>query len=193
MFDDIHEECGICAVYIKEDGDAANKALFYLYKLMLNLQNRGQLSAGITTYDSDRPQILDTYKDLGHVNEVFKTSNKEKSFKIFKRYAGRKGIGHVRYATSGTEDRDVAQPFERHHGRKWKWFSFSLNGNLANFSELKQELLTKKEDYHMIYNNDTEIIMHFLARQLKGDTRPDLVKVFSNLSQKFDGSTTSLS
>ena len=187
MFDDIHEECGICAVYIKEDGDAANKALFYLYKLMLNLQNRGQLSAGITTYDSDRPQILDTYKDLGHVNEVFKTSNKEKSFKIFKRYAGRKGIGHVRYATSGTEDRDVAQPFERHHGRKWKWFSFSLNGNLANFSELKQELLTKKEDYHMIYNNDTEIIMHFLARQLKGDTRPDLVKVFSNLSQKFDG------
>ena len=39
----------------------------------------------------------------------------------------------------------------------------------------------------MIYNNETEIIMHFLARQLKGDTRPDLVKVFSNLSQKFDG------
>src|SRR3989338_10047942 len=164
MLDDVHEECGICAVYIKENGDSANKALFYLYKLMLNLQNRGQLSAGVTTYNPDRPQMLDTYKDLGHVNEVFRTSNREKSFKIFKRYAGNKGIGHVRYATSGSEDREVAQPFERRHGRRWKWFSFGFNGNLANFSELKQELLSKKEDYHMIYNNYTELIMHFLAR-----------------------------
>ncbi len=187
MLDNLHEECGICAVYIKENHDAANKALFYLYKLMLNLQNRGQLSAGITTYDPNRSQILDTYKDLGHVNEVFKTSTKEKSFKIFKRYAGKKGIGHVRYATSGSEDKGVAQPFERHHGRKWKWFSFCLNGNLVNFSELKQGLLNKKVDYHMIYDNDTEIIMHYLARELRGDVKPNLVKVFSNLAKKFDG------
>jgi|TARA_B100001964_G_scaffold245254_1_gene331047 amidophosphoribosyltransferase len=187
MLEDIHDECGICAVYIKQDGDAANKALFYLYKLMLNLQNRGQLSAGVTTFNPNRSQLLATYKDLGHVNEVFKTSNKRKSFEIFKKYAGKKGIGHVRYATSGTEDVGVAQPFERHHGRKWKWFAFGLNGNLANFSQLKQELLSKREDYHMIYDNDTEIIMHFLARQLKGDKRPDLVKVFSELAKKFDG------
>ena len=77
MLDDLHEECGICTVYIKDDKDAANKALFYLYKLMLNLQNRGQLSAGVTTFDSNSPHRLDTYKDLGHVNEVFKTRNKE--------------------------------------------------------------------------------------------------------------------
>ncbi len=187
MLDDVHEECGICAVYIKGKDDAANKALFYLYKLMLNLQNRGQLSAGITTFNPDRPQMLDTYRGLGHVNEVFKTSNREKSFNIFKRYAGTKGIGHVRYATSGSEDVGVAQPFERHHGRKWKWFSFGFNGNLANFAELKKAILTKKIDYHMTYDNDTEIIMHYLARELKGDTRPNLVKVFSNLAKKFDG------
>ncbi|MBW2976071.1 amidophosphoribosyltransferase [Candidatus Woesearchaeota archaeon] len=186
MLDNLHEECGICAVCIKNNCDAANKALFYLYKLLLNLQNRGQLSAGITTYDPDRPQILDTYKELGHVNEAFKTSNKEKSFKIFKRYAGKKGIGHVRYATSGSEDVDVAQPFERRHGRKWKWFSFCLNGNLANFSELKKKLLSKKEDYHVIYDNDTEIIMHFLAKQLNSE-KGNIVKVFSNLAKKFDG------
>jgi len=183
----VHEECGICAVYIKENGDAANKALFYLYKLMLNLQNRGQLSAGVTTYNPKRSQILDTYKELGHVNEVFRTSDKQKSFNIFKRYAGNKGIGHVRYATSGTEERGVAQPFERHHGRKWKWFAFGFNGNLANFTELKKTLLDKKEDYHMTYDNDTEIIMHYIARELKGDVKPDLVKVFSNLAKKFDG------
>ena len=49
MLDEVHEECGIAAVYVKGDGDAANRALFYLYRLLLNLQNRGQLSAGITT------------------------------------------------------------------------------------------------------------------------------------------------
>ena len=62
MLDDLHEECGIAAVYIKGKGDAANKALFYLYKILLNLQNRGQLSAGVTTFNYSRKQILDTYK-----------------------------------------------------------------------------------------------------------------------------------
>ena len=186
MSEDLHEECGIAAVYIKENGETANKALFYLYKLMLNLQNRGQLSAGITTYNADRKQLLDTYTDLGPVNEVFRTSNKAKSMNIFKRYAGNKGIGHVRYATSGSEDKSSAQPFERHHGRKWKWFSFCFNGNLANFMELRKDLM-KKEDYHMVYNNDTEIIMHHLSKELDANKKPNLVKVFSNLAKKFDG------
>ncbi len=186
MIDDVHEECGICAVYIKENGDAANRALFLLYKLMLNLQNRGQLSAGITTYNANRPQLLDTYKDLGHVNEVFRTSNREKSFNIFKRYAGNKGIGHVRYATSGSEGLGVAQPFERHHGKKWKWFSFGFNGNLANYSELKRNLLSKGE-YHLTYDNDTELMMHYISLELRTGKKPNLVRVFSNLAKKFDG------
>lgn len=186
MLDEVHEECGIAAVYIKGDGDAANRALFYLYRLLLNLQNRGQLSAGITTYNPERMQILDTYKDLGHVNEVFRTSNREKSFKIFKHYAGTKGIGHVRYATSGTEEKGVAQPFERHHGRKWKWFAFGFNGNLANYAQLKKELL-KKGEYHLTYDNDTEILMHYLSWALRRDKRPNLVKVFSDLAKKLDG------
>ena len=186
MLDEVHEECGIAAVYIKGDGDAANRALFYLYRLLLNLQNRGQLSAGITTYNPERLQILDTHKDLGHVNEVFRTSNKEKSFHIFKKYAGTKGIGHVRYATSGTEEKGVAQPFERHHGRKWKWFAFGFNGNLANFTELRNKILQRGE-YHLTYNNDTEVIMHYISQALRTKRRPNLVKVFSSLAKKFDG------
>ena len=186
MIEDVHHNCGIAAVYVKKDGDAANKTLFYLYKLLLNLQNRGQLSAGVTTYNPNRVQILDTHKDLGHVNEVFKTSNKEKSFKIFKSYAGTKGIGHVRYATSGTEEKGVAQPFERHHGRKWKWFAFGLNGNLANFAQLREKILQRGE-YHLTYNNDTEVVLHHISQQLRSDRRPSLVKVFSNLAKKFDG------
>ena len=187
MSGEVKDECGIAAVYIKENNDASNRALFYLYKILLNLQNRGQLSAGITTYNPNRGQLLDTHKDLGPVNEVFRTSSKLKSIQIFKRYAGNKGIGHVRYATSGSEARNLAQPFERHHGRKWKWFSFCFNGNLANFSELKENLL-QKTDYHMIYNTDTEVIMHYIAREIyRNKARPKLIDVFSNLRKKFDG------
>jgi amidophosphoribosyltransferase len=186
MSGEVKDECGIAAVCINEDGDAANRALFYLYKLLLNLQNRGQLSAGITTFNSSRTQLLDTYKELGPVNEVFHTSNRLESMRIFKRYAGNKGIGHVRYATSGTEEKGFAQPFERHHGRRWKWFSFGFNGNICNFVELKKNLL-EKVDYHIVYNTDTEIIMHYIARELRGNKNPNLVDVFSRLSKKFDG------
>jgi len=183
---DAKHQCGIAAVYIKENGDSANRALFYLYKLLLNQQNRGQLSAGITTFNRKRSQLLDTYKDLGTVNEVFATRDKLQSLDIFKRYAGNKGIGHVRYATSGSDGRSLAQPFERHHGRKWKWFSFCWNGNLANYVDLREQLL-KKSDYHITYESDTEIVMHYLSRELKGGAQPNLVKVFSRLAEKFDG------
>ncbi|MBS3110996.1 amidophosphoribosyltransferase [Candidatus Woesearchaeota archaeon] len=186
MTQEAHHECGIAAVYIKKDGDASNRALFYLYKLLLNQQNRGQLSAGFTTFNDSRSQILSTFKDLGTVNEVFRTSDRVQSFEIFKNYAGNKGIGHVRYATSGNEDKTLAQPFERVHGRKWKWFTFCWNGNLANYMELKKHLL-EKVDYHIQHENDTEILMHFLSRELKGSSRPDMVKVFRRLAEKLDG------
>ncbi|MBI2654802.1 amidophosphoribosyltransferase [Candidatus Woesearchaeota archaeon] len=186
MQGEANHNCAIAAVYIKENGDSANRALFYLYKLLLNQQNRGQLSAGVTTFNPKRMQVLDTYKDLGTVNEVFRTSDRIQSLDIFKRYAGNKGIGHVRYATSGNEDRGLAQPFERHHGRKWKWFSFCWNGNLANYVELKQHLMDKA-DYHIVYDTDTEILMHYLSRELRGSNKPNLVKVFTRLAQKLDG------
>src|SRR3989344_3451985 len=109
------------------DPAAKQKLVSYLYRLMLNLQHRGQLSAGITTYDPNREQLIDTYKALGTVNEAFFMSKLDQQEKIFSRYAGIKGIGHTRYATCGKDMVSYAQPFERHHGRKWKWFSFCFN------------------------------------------------------------------
>ena len=63
-------------------------------------------------------------------------------------FDGRAAIGHVRYATCGGNDRSYAQPFERHHGCKWKWFSIAFNGQLANFNDLRDQLL-KLADYHL--------------------------------------------
>ena len=83
-------------------------------------------------------------------------------------------------------ERSYAQPFNRYHGCKWKWFSFGYNGQLANYAELKDELL-KLRDYHLTRDTDTEVIMHFLSHELRGDVRPNLVEVFKNISERFDG------
>jgi amidophosphoribosyltransferase len=157
-------------------------------RLLLDLQNRGQLAAGFATFNPRREKLLDTYKQIGTVIEAFRLNHQAKYESVMREYAGRAGIGHVRYATCGAAERSYAQPFERHHGCKWKWFAFAFNGQLANFAELREQLLTQT-DYHLTRNIDTEIIQHYLSNELSqcGDQRPDLVQVFRNLSRKFDG------
>jgi amidophosphoribosyltransferase len=196
MAEELHEECGIAAVFFRGNtvnsqdsflaDDAAMQPMVTMYKVLLNLQNRGQLSCGISSFDAGRDQLLKTFRRLGSVNEVFRISDKSERIKLFSKYSGSKMIGHVRYATCGRDDVNYAQPFERMHGRKWKWFSFCFNGQLANYAELKKTLM-EKTDYHITRDTDTEIIMHYIARELKGNKKPNLVQVFANLSKKFDG------
>src|SRR5436190_15889303 len=191
---ELHHECGIAAIYHLSSSTPARLAPLagaeqvsrLVPRMLLDLQNRGQLAAGFTTYNAHRDQILDTYRQVGTVIEAFRLNHQAKYDSIMREYAGRAAIGHVRYATCGANDRSYAQPFERHHGCKWKWFSFAFNGQLANFTELRAELL-ELADYHLTRETDTEVIMHYLSHELRGDDRPDLVQVFRNLSQKFDG------
>ncbi len=187
MAGEVKDECGVAAVYLpkKLDKYPIGGASYYLYKMLLQMQNRGQLAAGITTYNEDRKQLIDTFRKRGSVSEAFSTKIRPKSRAILQKYSGTKGIGHVRYSTSGADDIGSTQPFERHHGRKWKWFSFAFNGNLANFSELKKELEGKQ--YHLVRNLDTEVIMHFLEKEQLGDKKKPIDKVFADLSEKFDG------
>ncbi len=183
--------CGVAALSLKGKITPEKKilAIKTMYRLLLSQQHRGQLSAGISSFDPDRMQLLRTYKRLGSVDEAFRLSKAEKRNKIIRQYAGSKLIGHVRYATCGLDNQAYAQPFERRHGRKWKWFSFGFNGQISNYSDLKKELLDKT-DYHITLDTDTEIIMHYIARQFKGNDKPDLKDVFAELSKVFDGAWT---
>jgi amidophosphoribosyltransferase len=191
---EINHECGLVAIYhlpdvplsplCPEQGDGQVSRL--LPRMLLDIQNRGQLAAGITTYNPARNQLIDTHKDIGSVTEVFWLSHRSRSESLMQEYAGRAGIGHVRYATCGAEDRSYAQPFERHHLEKQKWFSFAFNGQLANYQELRDKLLADGE-HHLARETDTEIIMHEMSRELSGDRRPTLVELMRNISERFDG------
>ena len=191
MSEDIGHECGVAALYwLKENGNADADDFENVAALMpgmlLDLQNRGQLAAGYCSYHPNRDEILRTFKDLGGVTEAFRMSHPGKYQSIINEYAGVAAIGHTRYATSGEDDLRYAQPFERQHGRIWKWFSLAFNGNLANYTQLRERLLSKR-GYHFTLNIDTEIIMHTLAYRLKGEKPPDLAAVMHTLSRDFDG------
>jgi amidophosphoribosyltransferase len=191
---ELYHECGVAAIYHLDNPTTSRLAPMtgpeqvsrLMPRMLLDLQNRGQLAAGFTTFDPHRDKLLDTYKQIGPVIEAFRMSHQAKHDSIMREFVGRAAIGHVRYATCGTNERSAAQPFERHHGCKWKWFSFAFNGQLANFDELRDELLNNS-DYHLTRNTDTEVIMHFLSQELRGEEKPDLVDVFRNLSRRFDG------
>ncbi|MEM8678528.1 MAG: amidophosphoribosyltransferase, partial [Planctomycetota bacterium] len=170
---ELHEECGIAAVYhlpgqpvsplCPSEGPSEVSRL--IPRMLLDLQNRGQLAAGMTTFAPDRSSLLLTRKDVGTVTEVFRLNHREKAEALMSGLAGHAAIGHTRYATCGQDDRDYAQPFERTHIHKRKWFSFCFNGQLSNYGILKERLLANG-DHHLRLDTDTEIIMHELGRIL---------------------------
>ncbi len=191
---ELYHECGIAALYhlpavqgspLVPGGDPYQTARL-MSRMLLDIQNRGQLAAGMTSYNPRRPQLIDTHKDVGTVNEVFHLNHEEQFKKLMVDYAGPAAIGHVRYATCGLDDRSYAQPFERHHIEKPKWFSFAFNGQLANYPELRQEILSKT-NHHLARETDTEILMHLISQELSAATDHDLLSVLRNLSRRLDG------
>ena len=191
---ELHEECGVAAIYhFASNGTSSlcpsqgREAVSMLMpRMLLDLQNRGQLAAGITTYSPSRKQLIDTHKDVGTVSEVFHISKQEKFMRLMAKYAGRAAIGHVRYATCGHEERNYAQPFERHHIKKHKWFSLAFNGQLANYANLRDALLGDNNTY-LARETDTEVIMHYVCAALSPQEEPDILDVCKSLAALFDG------
>jgi amidophosphoribosyltransferase len=154
--------------------------------MLLDIQNRGQLSTGMTTWRPGRDLLLETYKELGGVSEAFRLNHRGKAEALAARYAGRAAIGHVRYATCGRDDLNFAQPFEHRHLQKRKWFAFGFNGQLANYGALGAEILAADE-HHVALASDTEILMHELARQRAGERQPTLIEVMRGVGERLDG------
>ncbi len=194
MVGELHHECGLAAIYHLPGGTASplcpvqgpNDVARLVPRMLLDIQNRGQLSAGMTAWNPDRNQLLATHKDVGSVSEVFGMSHRSVYERLMDQHTGPAAIGHVRYATCGAEDRGYAQPLERPHIQKRKWFSFGFNGQLANYPELRAEILADGNN-HLARDNDTEVILHAIGRELSGDAIPTPVELLSAISRRFDG------
>ncbi len=193
---DLKHECGLAAIYHLPVPDAETSPLCpiqgqeeasrLLPRMLLDIQNRGQLSAGVTSWNPGRAQLLTTHKEVGSVSEVFRMSHRGKYESLMEQLSGRAAIGHVRYATCGAEDRGYAQPLERPHLRRRKWFAFGFNGQLANYPELRAEILASA-DSHLARDNDTEAIMHVIGGALAADDEPAPADLLASLARRFDG------
>jgi amidophosphoribosyltransferase len=90
---DLFHECGVAAVYhlpgrgvnslYPDQGPEEVSRL--IPRMLLDIQNRGQLSAGFTTYNPRRNQLLDTYKDLGNDREVFRLNQRDKFERLMRK------------------------------------------------------------------------------------------------------------
>src|SRR5437879_11149336 len=101
---ELHHECGIAAIYHFPSPEPSRLApqagpeqvSRLMPRMLLDLQNRGQLAAGFSTYGPNREKILDTYKQVGTVIEAFRLNQQPKYENIMREYAGREiGRAHV--------------------------------------------------------------------------------------------------
>ena len=145
---DLHEECGVFGIYSGKPMDCAGLAYYGLYAL----QHRGQESCGIVVADDG---LFTSRRDLGTVNEVFSRET------LRKFPSGTMAIGHVRYGTTGGNNRENCQPIVINH-QKGK-LALAHNGNLSNAYELRSALELGGAIFHG--TSDTEIIAYIITQQ----------------------------
>ena len=93
------------------------------------------------------------------------------------RLRGPMGIGHVRYPTAGSQDRELAQPM---YVNSPYGISISHNGNLTNSEELSKVLI--EEDLrHLNTDSDSEVLLNVFAHELQkqGSSEPSPKEIFT--------------
>lgn len=164
----LHEECGVFGIFSPERCAVAESMYYGLFAL----QHRGQESCGIVVNDDG---VFSGYKDVGLVNDVFTAD------KLAGLGEGNMAIGHVRYGTTGSNDRLNAQPITVNHvkGR----MALAHNGNLVNSVELRRELEMGGSIFHT--TSDTEVISYIVTKERL--TAPSIEDAVLNAMDKIKG------
>lgn len=125
-----------------------------IYDSLLLLQHRGQDSTGIATLAGS---TIHRVKAKGQVREAYRTRD-------MRSLLGDVGLGHVRYATSGSaKNEDEVQPF---YVNAPYGIVLVHNGNLTNTRELSDELF-RIDRRHLNSDSDTELLLNVLANELQ--------------------------
>ncbi len=148
MTGNIHEECGVFGIYSNKQQNVAGIAYYALFAL----QHRGQESAGIVVNDDG---VFSVKKSLGTVSEAFSQDDLKKLGN------GNIAVGHVRYATTGSDSAENIQPIVVNH-RKGK-MALAHNGNLTNSYELREKLEEKGAIFHS--TTDSEVIAYTIVQE----------------------------
>ncbi|MFI4911219.1 MAG: amidophosphoribosyltransferase [Sedimentisphaeraceae bacterium JB056] len=166
---DKKEECGIFGIW--GDKSAAEKTYFGIH----SLQHRGQESAGIATSDG---KTINCFTGMGTVSRVFRPSRNVLP-RLSKNAVG--AIGHVRYSTAGSSNRNNAQPMLAEYSRGQ--VCVAHNGNITNATIIRDEY----EAYGSIFKstNDTEILIHLLAKPTHINKPDTIGHVLRHLSGAF--------
>lgn len=160
-----HDECGVFGIW----GDVEASRLTYLG--LFAQQHRGQEAAGIISLN-DGQHI--NHRGLGLVGDVFNETDLD-------RLAGYAAIGHVRYSTTGANRLTNIQPITAEI--KSGPIACAHNGNIVNAHELRKELVEQGAIFQG--TNDTEVLMHLLARHPAQDVVTALKDCLSRLEGAF--------
>jgi amidophosphoribosyltransferase len=165
----LKDKCGIVGAYSNKTTTEVSRQIYYA---LYALQHRGQESAGISTYNGCE---MSTYRGMGLVCDVFSDGN-------FHGLDGSKGIGHVRYSTTGKSLIENSQPFVSEF--KSGTIAIAHNGDIINSMELRKEL---EEDGRIFHSTtDSEVICHLLTREYS--RTGNMIKAMQNISQDLIGS-----
>ena len=144
----LHEECGVFGVCSSKKQDVASLTYYGLFAL----QHRGQESAGIVVNDEG---VFSSCCDVGLVSEVFPPQ------RLHALGQGNIAVGHVRYATTGSDHKRNVQPIVINHfkGR----MALAHNGNLTNSMPLRHQLEERGSIFHT--TTDSEVIAYLIVQE----------------------------
>jgi amidophosphoribosyltransferase len=138
-----------------------------------SLQHRGQDSAGISYIDTCS-DVIQTYKDVGLVKDVFNFSN-EDSLTIDIKKNIRAGISHVRYSTRDKtcieKQKADCQPFILSAG--YQNFTFAHNGNVDNIGKLYDKYNISLTESEKIIESDSYILGKILQKMILEEISKD--------------------
>jgi len=166
MFDELHEECGIFAIYGSVDA-AVNTALG-----LHALQHRGQEAAGIVTMQGE---LFSAHFADGLVADNFT------SRKVVKKLEGDSAIGHVRYSTAGKKTARNYQPI--YAQLSCGFLALAHNGNLTNATTLRNRLIKQGAIFQSTM--DTEVIIHLIALSQKPTLNEKIIDAVSQIEGAF--------